>query len=37
MIDRNVSGMFTLYYKVLAENQVNNTVKVDGSEVNATC
>lgn len=35
-MDRNASGMFVLYYKVLAEDQ-DDTVKVDCSGANATC
>lgn len=36
-MNRNASGVFTMYYKVLAEKQVNDTVRVDFSGVNATC
>lgn len=34
---RNDPGMFILYHKILTENKVNDTVKVDFSGANATC
>jgi hypothetical protein len=37
MEDRNVSRMFFFYHKILADNQVNDTMKIDFLGSNIPC